>query len=126
MIYTLFNRFKGNNKLPKASEVLNCYLKQENYPYWTSYFVKAKDVLNDQYNMSYFIHKIDNRNRYLVLRTGCFPFIKYHCTKLKQNELVTEYDQKQIKFQNSFCNLIKIINFGKLTIFFSVNLTMFS
>lgn len=110
MIYNLINRSKINI-LPKASDVLNSYLRQENFPAWTSYFVKYKDVINDQYRLTYFINKVDN-HEYLILRTGCFPLIKYHCTKLKTNEFI---DYQQIKLQNKFFNLIKLANLGNYT-----------
>lgn len=110
MIYNLINRHKVNI-LPKASEVLNCYLRQENYPKWTSYFVKYRDCVNDQFGLSYFINRCpnDHNQRYLILRTGCFPFIKYHCTKLSPELFNIE---AQVNFQNNFFNLIKLINLG--------------
>lgn len=110
MIYTILNR--SNAKLPKASEILNSYLRQQNYPHWTSYFVKYKDCVNDQFGLSYFINTCDDPKwRYLILRTGCFPFMKYHCTRLNPD---LEVDHAQIKFQNGFFNLIKLINLGLL------------
>jgi hypothetical protein len=108
MIFNFINKSKLN-QIPKASEVLNAYLKQQNYPPWTSYFVKQKDVINDQTNLTIFVNKLTEENRYLILRTGCFPFIKYHCTKIKRNELI---DEKQIEFQNKFFNCIKVFNLG--------------
>jgi len=108
MIYILLNRSK-HDILPKASEVLYSYLKQENYPFWTSFFVKAKDVVNDQYNLTCFVNRLDENNRYFILRTGCFPFIKYHCSKLKPNEFL---DDNAVEIQNKFFNLIKFSNFG--------------
>ena len=107
MIYNLINRFRSSS-LPKASEVLNAYLKQENYPHWTAFFIKYKDVVNDQFSQTCFLNKTENNSTYLILRTGCFPFIKYHCSKLDNNAI----DYKIIKFQNNFFNLIKIINLG--------------
>lgn len=117
MIYTIINRSRSTT-LPLASQVLNSYLKQQNYPHWTSYFVKYKDCVNDQFGQSYFINKCPEKPhwRYLILRTGCFPFMKYHCTRLDPNMII---DEKQIKFQNGFFNLIKLINLG--TIFTVLN-----
>lgn len=112
MIYNLINRSKSG-LIPKASEVLNCYLKQEKYPHWTAFFVKYKDVVNDQFTLSSFLLKTENNNQYLVLRTGCFPFIKYHCSKLNNKEII---DSKTVQLQNSFFNLIKILNFGNYKI----------
>lgn len=108
MIYNLINRLRAS-RLPRASEVLNAYLVQESYPHWTSFYVKYKDVINDQYNLTCFINKLDDENKYLILRTGCFPFIKYHCTKLKRGDDVNE---DQVVFQNKFFNLIKLFNLG--------------
>ena len=105
MIYNLINR--KNAKLNKASEVLSYYLRQRNYPHWTAYFVKYKDVVNDQFFQSCFIHHVDKRE-YLIMRTGCFPFIKYHCSKMDKNE----YDPAHIRLQNKFFNIIKVANFG--------------
>ena len=112
MIYNFLNRSK-QNILPKASEVLNCYLKQHDYPYWTAYFVKYKDVVNDQFYLTCFVNKIDDKTQYLILRTGCFPFIKYHCSKLKERDMI---DDRFVKFQNNFFNFIKLINFGMFDI----------
>lgn len=117
MIYTLINRSRAST-LPRASEVLNAYLCQENYPHWTSYFVKYKDCVNDQFGSSYFVHSCPQlagqeaqpQWRYLVLRTGCFPFMKYHCTRIHPT---CEINHAQVRFQNHFFNLIKLINLGK-------------
>lgn len=106
MIYNLINWNKRS--LPKASKVLDAYLRQEN-PHWTAFFVKYKDIQNDQFNKTCFIHKLEN-SEYLILRTGCFPFIKYHCSKVTKKE----YQQEQIEFQNKFFNVIKLMNFGRV------------
>lgn len=109
MIYIIIHKFFYKN-LPKASEVLNCYLKQENYPQWTSYFVEQKNVINDQFKDTYFINKTEGYE-YLILRTGCFPFIKYHCTRLDDKE--KKYlDQNFVRFQNLFFRSVKILNLG--------------
>lgn len=108
MIYNLINLNK-KKILPKASEVLTCYLKQEKGPFWTAFFVKYKDVINDHFEKTCFIHKVDDQTEYLIMRTGCFPFIKYHCSQVTSKE----YDPTQIEFQNKFYNLIKLMNFGK-------------
>lgn len=107
MIYNLINGSRSN--LPKASEVLNCYLKQENYPHWTAFFLKYKDVINDQFFLSTFINVTENNSSYLILRTGCFPFIKYHCSKIEKKDHI---DPESLKLQNHFFNIIKVTNFG--------------
>ena len=109
MIYNLINKSKSN-LLPKASEVLSCYLSQENLPHWTAFFVQYKHVVNDQFSSTCFLHHTaDKKATYYILRTGCFPFIKYHCSRLEKND---QMDPKQIKFQNKFFNLIKVANLG--------------
>ena len=94
---TLIKRLK-----PAASEVLTCYLKQCNEPHWTSYFVKYKDVMDDQRGMSNFNWKVGNSN-YQILRTGCYPYIKYHCTRYRHEDLAAS---------DRLMKLIKIINLG--------------
>jgi hypothetical protein len=115
MIYNLINRSKASlSRLPTASHVLECYLRQESYPHWTSFYVKYKDVVNDQFSSTCFVTKLDDKEtgtqRYFILRTGCFPFIKYHCSKIKPHEFI---DKQQLEFQNKFFNVIKVLNLGK-------------
>ncbi|XP_043507912.1 uncharacterized protein C15orf61 homolog isoform X2 [Frieseomelitta varia] len=90
---------------PLASEVLTSYLLQTNEPPWTSYFVKYTDVVNDQKGMSHFNWPVGNSN-YHVLRTGCFPYIKYHCTKRPQQDL---------NLEDKFFKAIKLLNLGMYT-----------
>ena len=47
----------------------------------------------------------------MILRTGCFPYIKYHCTKstLIDNDF---YQGNSFKYQNTFFNCIKVLNLG--------------
>lgn len=108
MIYTLLNRSKLNI-LPKASEVLLCYLKQTNYPHWTSYFVKYKSVVNDDFAKSYYLFDAGNSNKYIILRTGCFPYIKYHCSKISSNPVPYNTD---LKLENMFFGALKVLNLG--------------
>ena len=100
--------FKSSNSLlatrPFASEVVFNYIRLRNYPAWTAFFIKYNSVVNDHFSYSCFNFQIDQHN-YQILRTGCYPFVKYHCTKTKCQDL---------DLQNSFFNLIKIMNFGKL------------
>ncbi|KAG6455393.1 hypothetical protein O3G_MSEX009192 [Manduca sexta] len=87
---------------PTSSEVLTSYLKQCNEPPWTSYFVKYRSVKDDQFGMSNFNWKVGKSN-YQILRTGCFPYIKYHCSKRIQEDLDTS---------DKFMRFIKIVNLG--------------
>ena len=73
-------------KKPLASQVMKLYLLQRNLPHWTSYFVRYKDVINDQKGLSNFNYSVNGIN-YQVLRTGCWPYIKYHCSKKPTEDL---------------------------------------
>ncbi|XP_034245910.1 uncharacterized protein C15orf61 [Thrips palmi] len=85
---------------PRASEVLTCYLQQCNEPPWTSYFVKYKSVQDDQWGLSHFNWTVGKSN-YHILRTGCYPYIKYHCSRRPIQDLSLE---------NLFMRIIKIAN----------------
>lgn len=87
---------------PKASEVLTSYLIQRELPPWTSYFVKYSDIVNDQRGFSHFNWKVQDKN-YHILRTGCYPYIKYHCTCRSHEDLSME---------DSLFRIIKIMNLG--------------
>ncbi|VEN38510.1 unnamed protein product [Callosobruchus maculatus] len=92
---------KKTNK-PTGSEVLTSYLKQCNEPPWTSYFVKYSSIIDDQWGKSHFNWQVGDSN-YHILRTGCFPYIKYHCTKRTIQDLsVDDY----------FFRAIKVLNLG--------------
>ncbi|KAK1136698.1 hypothetical protein K0M31_001240 [Melipona bicolor] len=95
---------------PLASEVLTSYLLQTNEPPWTSYFIKYTDVVNDQKGMSHFNWPVGNSN-YHVLRTGCFPYIKYHCTKRPQQDL---------NLEDKFFKAIKLLNLGIPTLMYGL------
>ncbi|GJQ78570.1 hypothetical protein Trydic_g11680 [Trypoxylus dichotomus] len=87
---------------PKASEVLTSYIQQCNEPPWTSYFIKYSSVINDQWGKSHFNWKVGKSN-YHILRTGCYPYIKYHCTKRPVQNLILE---------DFFFRCIKVLNLG--------------
>jgi len=87
---------------PLASEVLTCHLRQKQLPHWTSFCVYRHQVINDQFGWSYFNWKVDGKN-YQVLRTGAFPFIKYHCSSRPVSNLDAE---------NNFYTALKVLNLG--------------
>ncbi|XP_005180742.1 uncharacterized protein C15orf61 homolog [Musca domestica] len=96
---------------PRASEVLTAYLKQCNEPPWTSYFVKLKDVENDQWGRSHFNWTLDSGANYHILRTACYPYLKYHCTKREIQDLSLE---------DKFFRFLKIINLGLPMLFYGL------
>ncbi|CAK1545865.1 unnamed protein product [Leptosia nina] len=87
---------------PAASDVLTAYLLQCSEPPWTSYFVKYSSVKDDQFGMSNFNWKVGKSN-YQILRTGCFPYIKYHCSKKVEEDLTVS---------DRFMRIIKMANLG--------------
>ncbi|CAF1276638.1 unnamed protein product [Rotaria magnacalcarata] len=111
MIISLYNHVFRSKIVPKASEVLQCYIRHRNYPSWTSYFIHQYDCLNDQFGQSHFEFDVDGRN-YHVLRTGCFPYIKYHCTqRIKTNDL---------SYENRLYTFFKIFNLGIPTLMYGL------
>lgn len=100
--YMLRNVSTLPRKRPKGSEVLSAYIKQCKEPPWTSYFIRYKDIEDDQWGKSHFNWKVGNSN-YHILRTGCYPYIKYHCTKRSVQDL---------RIEDNFFRAIKVLNLG--------------
>ncbi|KAL6479087.1 hypothetical protein MHYP_G00125200 [Metynnis hypsauchen] len=94
--------FRNKRPRPPASEVLTCHLTQRRLPPWTSFCVRYSAVVNDQFGLSNFNWQVQDAN-YHILRTGAFPFIKYHCTKAPPQNL---------NFENTFFGALKVINLG--------------
>lgn len=110
--------FRTSKLKPTASEVLTCHLKQCNEPHWTSYFVKYKDVHDDQRGMSHFNWKAGNSN-YHILRTGCFPYVKYHCSKHSYEDLTTS---DRLIYVMKICNLGNFAYLSRWSIFIGIEM----
>lgn len=100
----------------KSSSVLTAYIRLRNYPEWTAFYMKRRGVINDQFGLSHFNFTIDGIN-YRVLRTGCYPFIKYHCSKAPVSDL---------EMENRLYNFLKVINFGIPLLLYGITGLMFA
>ncbi len=89
--------------LPKSSEVLTAYLRHRQCPSWTAFYLPLCQVKNDLFGCSHFNHRLDDDHNYHVLRTGAFPFVKFHCTLRPEQDLTLE---------NTFYNVLKVANLG--------------
>lgn len=66
-------------------------------------FTQYRDIQNDQWGYSHFNWTLDSGANYHILRTGCYPYMKYHCTKRPIQDLSLE---------DNFFKFIKVINLG--------------
>lgn len=67
-------------------------------------YVPLCDVEDDLWGQSHFNFEVDGRN-YHVLRTGAFPFIKFHCSLRPWSD--------SLALEDSFYRVLKVINLGK-------------
>jgi hypothetical protein len=74
--------------IKRASEVLKLHLSTclSRDQSWTSYFVKYSDIYDDDFGKSNYDVLVGDTN-FQILRTGCWPYVKYHCTKTPSTDL---------------------------------------
>lgn len=108
MLRNIFRKLFWQQSRPLASEVLSSHLY--NVPYWTSFSVPYNSVENNHFGLSHFNFEVAGRN-YHILRTGCWPFIKYHCTQRPVEDL---------KLENFLFNCLKVCNLGLPTLAYGI------
>ncbi|KAM3721105.1 Uncharacterized protein ACO02O_08952 [Dirofilaria immitis] len=74
---------------PFASQIVRSYIQSRKYPTWTSFFLLYREIQDDNFGDKRFNFNIDGHN-YCILRIGCYPYIKYHCTKEPWKDFNTE------------------------------------
>ena len=84
-IVSRFMRLNSVSKV-KSSELLCLYLSLHNYPPWTAFFILQSDIIDDHFPLSHYNFIVENEKKnngvnYHVLRTRCYPYVKFHCSK---------------------------------------------
>lgn len=93
-----------------SSDVLIVYLRQRKHPDWTAFYMPKCQAQDDLWGKSHFNFTVDEVN-YHVLRTGAFPFIKFHCTRRPVSDL---------SFEDNFYKVLKCLNLGIPTVAYGI------
>ncbi|KAL1228694.1 Uncharacterized protein TSPI_04378 [Trichinella spiralis] len=92
----------GYQKRPLASDVLRVHLITRQHPAVTSFFIPYRYIQDEHFGQSCFNFEVDKIN-YRIMRTGCFPFVKYYCNR---EAPIDNY------LTDKFFTILKILNLG--------------
>uniref|UniRef100_A0A915E6X2 Uncharacterized protein n=1 Tax=Ditylenchus dipsaci TaxID=166011 RepID=A0A915E6X2_9BILA len=87
---------------PLASSIVRAYIRKRSFPSWTSFFLPYKHVQDDLFGEKHINFDVDGHN-YHMLRIGCYPYVKYHCTQRPSQDLHLE---------NRLYKALTVINLG--------------